>query len=54
MSSALRVVTIFLEESDLPDEIKQSLRNALLLEFRDASPTDFEKIVDELLAGESS
>ena len=53
MSSALRVVTAFLESSDLPDEIKQALRNALLLEYNGSSPAEFEKLIDTFIAEKS-
>jgi hypothetical protein len=50
MSSALRVVTVILDNSELPDEIKQALRNALLLEYNKSSPAEFERLIDAFIA----
>jgi hypothetical protein len=49
MSSALRVVTAFLDQSELPDDVKQALRNALLLEYNGSSPTEFENLIESFI-----
>ena len=51
MSDALRVVMTLLENSDLEESVKAALRNALMHEFNGSSVADFERIIDEYIAG---
>jgi hypothetical protein len=49
MSTSLRVVTAFLNDSNLSDEVKQALRDALLIESTTGSSSELERLIDNFI-----
>ena len=49
MSTSLRVVTAFLNDSNLPDEVKQALKDALLIEATTGASSELERLIDTFI-----